>query len=137
MIIKAPIINYDTSLRQVLLEDFKSISSELPIHGGWGYTRDEAIVIDKNDPANTSNIFDGVGIEYLIVQQRIHEELIIFRPKEDKYLGITWKLRNQEIIRENELVFDHLVFNVKANHEVTGEPIEYEADYWFEISSFY
>jgi len=48
--IQAPRIDSVETPRQIIFEDFKSIKGELPIKGGWGYTQDEAIIIDKNDP---------------------------------------------------------------------------------------
>ncbi len=66
MKIDPPTINYNKPLKQVLIEDFKSLGSKMPIKGGWGYTQEEAIIIDKNDPDNNAILFDGVGLEYHI-----------------------------------------------------------------------
>lgn len=37
------------SLRQLIHEHYtrESHGKELPIHGGWGYTQEDAIIIDK------------------------------------------------------------------------------------------
>ena len=98
------------SPRQIILEDFKM---DLPITGGWGYDFDTACVIDKNDPSVNQNMpFDGVGIEYVFVEKRIYEEMIIFRQAHEKYSGLRWDLEKQELISRDEKHYDRLIFNV-------------------------
>lgn len=142
------IVHTEIPLRQVLFEDFKSLGKELPIKGGWGYTREDAIIIDKNDPiVNCGLPFDGVAIEYIIVEKRIFEELIIFRPKDQQFAGINHQLITQKLVIEENKAFDHLKIAVtafkqdefeKAMGEMTDEQMyHYEADYWFDITSFF
>ncbi len=62
-----------------------------------GISKNDAVVIDKDDPINPIGIpFDGVSIEYIFVEKRIYEELIIFRPPNDRYSGIAWNLIKQK-----------------------------------------
>jgi hypothetical protein len=134
----SPRIETDLPLRQVIFEDFKSLPSELPIHGGWGYSMEDAIVIDKNDPVVKPGLpFDGVAIEYIIVEKRIFEELIVFQPQGVKFKNIRWRLKEQRLEKNSPLTYDHLIFEVDAVHETSLEHYTYEAQYWFEISSFY
>ena len=155
------------SARQIISDHFKSLKGELPIYGGWGYTKEEAVVIDKNDSTVTPGMpFDGVGIQYIFVEKRIYEELIIFRSKNDKYAGIRWNLVKQSVISDDGKDYDHLIFNVTAfkdsdwdelknewesNNGFYNNPekqkiheqkrdskmIKYTTDYWFDITSFY
>ena len=98
------------SPRQIILEDFKM---DLPITGGWGYDFSTACVIDKNDPTVNSGVpFDGVAIEYVFVEKRIYEEMIIFRQSHEKYSGIRWDLEKQELLFQDEKHYDKLMFNV-------------------------
>jgi hypothetical protein len=54
-------INPAYKLREVIFECFKSIDHELPITDGWGTSKEDAIIIDKNDPVVTAGLpFDGV-----------------------------------------------------------------------------
>ena len=95
--IQPPRINSEESPRDILAADFKSIG-EIPIRGGWGYTLEDAVIIDKNDPiVSKGSPFDGVSLEYVFVEKRIYEELIIFRPKDDRFTGINWKLLKQQM----------------------------------------
>jgi hypothetical protein len=154
------------SPRQALAEDFKQIG-ELPIRGGWGYTKADACIIDKSDPTvNPELPFLGVNLEYLLVEKRIYEELIIFRPEGEKFNGIQWKLLTQEVVPDGARVFDRLVFAITALSDVDwGElkaewegpdghassafdvaahqrkreerMLRIEREFWFDITSFY
>lgn len=155
------------SPREILAADFKSLRGGLPIRGGWGYSQEDACIIDKNDPLVDPSVpFDGVGLEYLFVEKRIYEEMIIFRPDGEKFSGIKWNLLQQSTLHEGERVFDKLVFEItafpdkdweklKAEFEATqgyGHPefdseaherkrqekmVRLTREYWFDITSFY
>ena len=165
--IQAPIIRSAETPREIIAADFKSLREELPISGGWGYTKEDAVVIDRNDPVVSKGMpFDGVEIEYIFVEKRIYEELIIFRPKDDKYSGIEWNLLKQKCTSDNGKKYDVLSFEVKAIPDLDWEElkseweenngfqssqselnahiekrsskmIRYVTDYWFDITSFY
>lgn len=121
-------IVYDKSLREVLFNDFKSIGKELPIKGGWGYTKEEAILIDKADPIVSEwQPFNFVAIEYLIAEKRIFEEMIIFRAKGDKFRNIKIDLDKQSLLTSVEgNSYDMLIFNVSAFHDKDFDLIEQE-----------
>ena len=96
--------------RQIIFEDFKI---DLPIKGGWGYDLATACIIDKNDPTVSKAIsFNGVEIEYIFVEKRIYEEMIIFREDDEKYAGIRWDLEKQELIFDQDKPYDKLIFNI-------------------------
>lgn len=98
------------SPRQIIFEDFKI---DLPIAGGWGYDFETACVIDKNDSTVNKMIhFNGVSVEYVFVEKRIYEEMIIFRKADEKYAGIRWELKSQELFFKDDKPYDKLVFNV-------------------------
>jgi len=161
-----PIKNKE-SPREILVADFKSLRGGLPIRGGWGYSQEDACIIDKNDPLVDPSVpFDGVGLEYVFVEKRIYEEMIIFRPDGEKFSGIKWNLLQQSTLHEVERVFDKLVFEITAfpdkdweelkaefegpqgygHPEFDGEAHERKRqekmvrltrEYWFDITSFY
>jgi len=117
-------IIYDKTLREVLFGDFKSTGKKFPIKGGWGYAKEDAIIIDKNDPVATQWFpLDAVAIEYIIAKQRIYEELIIFREKGDKFSQLNINLLKQSLIAEKEKKYDKLVFEVTAFHDKDFENI--------------
>jgi len=98
------------SPRQIIFEDFKL---DLPITGGWGYEFERACVIDKNDSIVSKELpFNGVSIEYVFVEKRIYEEMVIFRQANEKYSGIRWELKTQELLFKDDKPYDKLTFNV-------------------------
>ncbi len=124
--IQPPRLRSKESPREILAADFKSLC-ELPIRGGWGYTLDDAVIIDKNDPAAPQGMpFDGVSLEYVFVEKRICEELIIFRPKGDRYSGIKWNLLRQELTSHNGRSYDVLEFEVTALPDKDWEELKAE-----------
>jgi len=166
MDIQPPRIISKLSPREILANNFKMLG-EIPIQGGWGYTLDDAVIIDKNDPVIPKGIpFDGVGLEYIFVEKRIYEELIIFRPQNDRYSGIRWNMLRQELTSHNDRLYDVLTFEVTALpdkdwHELKAEwegpngygapgfdvhvhtkkrdskTIRFVTEYYFDITSFY
>jgi hypothetical protein len=145
-------------LVDVIKEDYKI---DLPIRGGWGYSEEDPIIIDKA-LAEPGLLFDGVGIEYIIVEKRIYSELIVFRQLDDRFGLINWKLISQGHFGKDGLHFDRLKFKVSCfrdpdieflkehNRKATTEEdyVEhdkerdericwYETEYFFDITSFY
>ena len=54
--------------REVMREVF-SYLGELSIKGGWGYTKEDAVIIDKNDPVvEPGTLFNGVALEYIFIE---------------------------------------------------------------------
>ena len=103
-------LNTRESPRQIIFEDYKI---DLPISGGWGYDIESACIIDKNDPTVDKTIpFDGISIEYVFVEKRIYEEMIIFRGISDKFWGIRWDLEEQRLIKVDNRSYDILKFDV-------------------------
>lgn len=159
-------IDSEETPRQLFVDIFKSIP-ELPIHGGWGYSLEDAVIIDKSDPIVSQGLpFDGVGIEYIFVEKRIYCELIVYRPKDDRYSGIQWKPILQKLMEIGVRKYDVLTFDVTALSDKNWEilkaewegpngycspdfnkeehfkrrealSIHYVAEYWFDITSFY
>lgn len=159
--------------RQILEEDFFSkdpnnpYGGSIPISGGWGYTKDTSVIIDKYDPVvNQAMPFDGVGIEYTFIEKRIYEELIIFKPPEHQLYGIKWKKLDHKLLKIDQRTYDYHRYFVAGhlgddwnylkniyseNDGFSNDPeglenhlrlkeelsICYETDYWFDITSFY
>jgi hypothetical protein len=160
-------VKSEESPREILAADFKSLRGGFPIRGGWGYSQADACIIDKNDPQVDPSVpFDGVSLEYVFVEKRIYEEMIIFRPDGEKFSGIKWTLQQQSKVEEGGRVFDKLVFKITAFRDKDWEELKTEFDgpqgyghpqfdiqvherkrqkrmltfareFWFDITSFY
>lgn len=169
-------INIGTTVespRQILEEDYYSkienslYGGSIPISGGWGYTQETSVIIDKYDPVvNQSMPFSGVEIEYSFIEQRIYEELIIFKPPKYKFHGIRWKQLDQKLLNIDQRLYDYHRYFVVGhlgedwnylkniymenngfkddpdgleNHLIEKNELAYcyHTDYWFDITSFY
>jgi hypothetical protein len=154
------------SPRSILATDFASLG-ELPIRGGWGYTIDDACIIDKDDPAVDPSLpFDGFGLEYTFVEKRIQEEMILMRPEGEQFTEIHWNLESQDLVEADGRYFDHLVFEVNAlrldefeqlklefegplgesspdfdaqafGAKCRAKVMRFEREFWFDITSFH
>jgi hypothetical protein len=143
--------------RRVFATYFKSPGSELPIHGGWGYTMDDAVVIDREDPiVPKGSRFDGVEVEYAFVEKRIYAEMIFLRPPGEAFAGIEWKLLRQSLMSPGVRYYDLLEFEITAfserdwsmfksggfdaqeyNRRREQMLIRFTREFWFDITSFY
>jgi hypothetical protein len=106
-------IQTNKPLREVLTQDFPRDCSNLPISGGWGYTQSDAIVFVRNQFL-IPTAPDFVPLEYHIAQKIIYEELIIFRPKDDRFSGINLQLNAQKMIEDVGRKYDVLQFNISC-----------------------
>ena len=92
-----------------------SINLDLPISGGWGYSEEDCVVIDMNDPiVDQDKTFDGTRIESIFVEKRIYAELIVFRNPDNQFSGIEWTKTRQRVEEVNEKKFDVLDYSVTA-----------------------
>ena len=117
----------DESPREIIADHFQSLRGELPIRGGWGYSQEDAVIIDKNDPTVIPGMpFDCVGIEHIFIEKRIYEELIIFRPENDRFTKIQWDLKTQELIEIDNRVYDKLIYSITAWRDRDYEALQKE-----------
>ena len=106
----------------------RHFSRELPIHGGWGYSKNDACIINTLDPTfDPEEPFHGTVIEELFVEMRICEEMIIQRTEGEKCAGIEWSQLSRERIEEGARHFDRLTFEIRAFPVKDWE--ELKADY--------
>jgi len=152
-------------LKQVLVEQLKMSYEELPISGGWGYTKEDCIIIHKKESSSRSIFSNGiVNLEYLIAEKRIFAELITLRSREEMYCDMSRRVIKQETIKSDGRWYDHLIFRVdafkyddfmmlstefakrKTDIHFADDAFEqkmnqlkywYEAEYWFDITEVY
>lgn len=144
-----------------------SIDLDLPISGGWGYSIDDCVVIDKTDPTVDQSLpFDGTKVQQTFIKRRIHAELIDFREQGDAFAWMNETLNTQLLKEIDGRKFDVMHFRVNAITERDWEFLKvdwesnnsyadnaegmerhmqerqlracsYETQYWFDITSFY
>ena len=112
-----PEIDSDKPPRETLAADIPWLEP-LPIRGGWGYTREDACIIDKNDPlVDPAQPFDGIAIERAFVEARIHEEMVILPPEGERFEEIQWQLLEQRLVTHDWRRFDMLRYEITAFRE--------------------
>lgn len=74
------------------------------ISGGWGYTRDDAVVIETDDH------FEGVFMEYQFMECRTYEELCIWRG--ELMDGIGFRRDVQSLCHADGHTYDHICMTV-------------------------
>jgi len=161
-----PVVSRDTP-RRLLTEHFRDTPGELPIRGGWGYTMNDACIIDKEDPIVDPKIpFHGTSIEYIFAELRTYEELIFFRDDGEKFYDIKLELKEQRLLSDGDRSFDQLIMTVQAipendwnelksefegplgisnpNFDLIafikkreGKTVSLTREFWFDITSFF
>ncbi len=112
-----PEIDSDKPPRETLAADIPWLEP-LPIRGGWGYTREDACIIDKSDPRlDPAQPFDGIAIERAFVEARIHEEMVILPPEGERFEEIQWQLLEQRLVTHDWRRFDMLRYEITAFRE--------------------
>lgn len=140
---------------------------DLPISGGWGYSKEDAVVINKRDPSvNPRRSFKCVSVERQFVLLRLQLELITALPHSETYADIKWKLIRQSVQVDGQKTYDHLQceafalryvdwlalkaewegpngfgsegFDEEAHFKTRKSlTVRFERKYWFEITSFF
>jgi hypothetical protein len=106
-------VRTDAALRKVLAEDFPEDCANLPIQGGWGYNQEDAIVFVRSMfPVPQSAAF--IPFEKHIVEKILYEELIIFRPKNYRFTGISHSLKSQRLVQNGDKMYDRLDFVISC-----------------------
>src|SRR5262249_9103887 len=122
----------------------------LPIHGGWGYSIHDAVIVDEE---NTTR---GVRVEYEFVDKRNHAELVFFRPVDEILIEIDKKLLMQRVVSLDGRRYDVLKFELSVlpkraldmlnaaklnageyNRLRNKYALRLVREYWFDITGFY
>lgn len=144
--------------RQTFEQHFQN--SEWPFHGGWGYTREDAVVIECD---NTS---DGVAFEYKFAKHRSFEELITLPTADSRLYLVDSHVKSQSMMSHNDKRYDVLYVTVIAlpesdyellkkdwedhngyiddladlkAHDALRESkmVAYDTEIWFDITNFF
>lgn len=113
---------------QVLLARKYKSRPPLPISGGWGYSKEDAVVIDRSHPAAASfQPFNGAEVEHMFIQLRLWEELIGTRPEGRQHSGCKFKLIQQRLVGgENGKKYDVMLCDITALPDDVFEDLKAE-----------
>lgn len=101
-----PISSQD-DIKEVIKSAF---DTDLPLSGSWGYTQEEATIIEGSD-------LSLVQTEHIIASMRAYLEMNMTREKEERYGSINLT----EIIREEKQIdtisYHKVIYSISAMHE--------------------
>ena len=125
---------------QVLLSRKYKSKPPLPIRGGWGYSKEDAVIIDRSHPAAANfQPFNGVEVEHVFIQLRLWEELIGTRPEGQQHSGCKFKLIKQSLVGgENGKKYDVMLCDITAlpDHVFEALKAEWEGPDGFRSPNF-
>lgn len=120
----APVVS-EKNLRETLLEHFIEEFEELPIVGGWGYTKDNAVKFVKSEFIKIPKS-DFVPLAYKISEHIIYEELMFSRNENDQYTEIAIYRKKQSLFSEKNKKFDILKFEIECWHDQHWSYLDFE-----------
>jgi len=105
------------SIKEILKTAF---DMDLPVSGGWGYTKDDATIVENSSMPLSQ-------VEFVFASMRATLELSITKEKDERYGGINLKEINKESLGE----YERVVFEVSAIKEDIYKDIinEYKKGY--------
>ncbi len=137
----------------------------LPIDGGWGYIKDDAIIIKKYDlMVDQTYFFNGIGLEYFLIRHRNWIELIAMKELDERFSEIEFNMLEQNLHFDKKHIYDHIIYEITCFHgsdykilkeewenkygssgfdisdhirKRESEKIRFTREIWFEINSFY
>ena len=103
-------VDQNIPLRDVLL---KHHHIDYPVSGGWGYSREDAIVVQGQAPFRIGEgVCNLASLEKQLTDFRVNEELWHQRPEKDRFGYFKWFFKEQQLIRDKERVYDCI--NIKV-----------------------
>jgi hypothetical protein len=154
-------MEFRSAIRTIYGKDF----GDVPIYGGWGHSQADAVIIDKYDPiVDISLSFNGIGLEYALLQHRNWIELIAMLPKDEQYDEIEFGVLEQKTVADGNALYDYIKYEITCFRHLDYLELKREwvdnkdspdfdlqkhlekrlalkkylvKEIWFEISSFY
>ncbi|MBQ7178126.1 MAG: hypothetical protein IJS08_11990 [Victivallales bacterium] len=83
-----------------------------PFKGGWGYSMEDAMLIDNDDPGNLMASISCVDDEKYFITFRLDEEAEYAH--KTKFAGATWTKKNHQLVYGNDgKMYDHETVNAQ------------------------
>jgi hypothetical protein len=101
----------------------RAFNLDAPTRGEWGYTTEDAVIFER--PSGSLPI-DYVAWEWIFVEKRIYSECIVFRPTNDRFSGIEWKLQKQRLLNIADRKIDELTFAIQMLADNDFEELKHD-----------
>ena len=115
-------LTHDENLREIIKTHF---NVSLDIEGGWGYTKEEATVI------NDFHTIPAKQLEHTFASMRAYGEMSMTLPKEERYGSINVNELSREKVNFQDRIFDNVQYEVSAikERDYAGFIDEYKEGY--------
>ena len=100
-------IQANTAIKEIIKSAF---DTELPLDGAWGYSQEEATIIENSD-------LSLVQTEHIVASMRAFLEMNITRPKEERYGSINLTESSREEINKDSKVYHKVHYSLTAMYE--------------------
>jgi hypothetical protein len=107
--IKFPPISAKDPIKEVIKRAF---DTELPLSGGWGYSHEEATIIEASD-------ISLLQTEHVIASMRAYLEMNLTQESENRYGNINLKELSRERVEIDGKNYDKVDYEVSAMLEAT------------------
>ena len=94
-------------LKEVIKSAF---DMDLSLAGAWGYTKELSTIIETSDTP-------VVQLEHIIASMRAYVEMNMTLEKEDRYSSINLNEIKREQIKEDDLIYDKVIYKITAMKE--------------------
>ena len=91
-----------------------AFDTDLPVEGGWGYTRDLATVLTGNPQG-----LPVTQLEHMLASMRAYLEMNMTLPKEERYGSINLNEKSREEVVEGEKLYHKVTYEITAMKEDT------------------
>ena len=91
-----------------------AFDTDLPVEGGWGYTRDLATAFTDNPQE-----LPITQLEHMLASMRAYLEMNMILPKEERYGSINLNEKSREEIVEGEKLYHKVTYEITAMKEDT------------------
>jgi len=89
-----------------------AFDTELPVSGAWGYSQEEATVLEANP-----NALPLSQIEHMLASMRAYLEMNMTLKEHERYGSINLNELSREAVKENDRVFDKVSYEISAMKE--------------------
>lgn len=125
-------IESEGNLQEIIKAAF---DAELPVGGGWGYTKASATIISSSD-------LPVVQLEHTVSSMRAHLEMSMTRSEEERYGGINLNEIERETVRDGSDNYHKITYEITAikESEYNAFVEEYKEGYGnsdFDLSEYF
>ena len=99
----------DENIQNVIRSAF---DTELPVSGGWGYSKNEATLFESNKDALPLK-----QLEHMLASMRAYIEMNMTLPEAQRYGSINLNELSRETVEEDGTVYDKVSYEISAMKE--------------------